>query len=495
MFGKSIEINIQDSEVHGDVVAGNKVVNVHIHEERLTSEAAILAELAQHGLEATGVDELVQKLLKNELFRQKFDAAQNAQQEKQVDEQVAKALTEYERTGPNEQTLLALDEFAKEARKRGQYMTYVKVATLILQFYDRDLANMEKGLRLAEDLVDILRDHPEVKRYVALVRAYQAKHLFFKYTDGVLRLRTALQAHAALPEKLPLAGLVAKQKDILGNRHLADQCMREAIDVSVESGDASLAIAVLFAAESIQEHAYFFERHALRQDAVVQAERVFRLLKLLEELVGKFGDAKEAELVRLSTAHFYLLREEFEQAASLGMATAQALSRLGQSYHASKALDIAVSAQQKVPPVPPPPSLSGEELLRSMSGAQFEETVRDVSTRLLEVSGINLARDKELRDLIESAWKDINPERVMRWCEHLALSSSTSPLGQRIALPTLGMKNVRCAKYGGEIEGADLDGAFSLFKQLYCSSCVGRSPRPNDWKWSPAITMPKKREA
>lgn len=490
-----ISISIVDSVVGGDVVAGDKVVNVHIHADKLTSEAAVVAELVRHGNEAASADDLVQRLLKNSLFLQKFDAARSAEQDKEVDEQVARALAEYERIGPSPETLKALNAMASDRRNRGQFVAYAKIATLILQFYDRDLANLQTGLRLAEELVAVLREHPDVKRYVALVRAYQAKHLFFKYTDGFLRLRTALAVHAQLGSTLPLSGLVEKQRGILGNRHLADAYMREAIDTAVESGDAALTIAVLFEAEHVQEHGYFLERHLLRRDGSEQADRVFRLLKFLEEMAGKFGDAKEVALVRLNAAHFHLQREEFEAARTLAISTAREFTRLGQAYYASKALDVADAAERKEPPVPPPPSGSGEDTLRAMSGEQFEETMREVSARMLELAGISLAEDKELKILIERAWRDLNPERVMRSCEHLVLRSTTSPLGRKIALATLGTKSVACAKYGGEIEGVDLDGAFALFKSLYCNACAGRSPRPPNWKWSPSASMPQKPQA
>jgi len=487
-FGRSVEINITNSQVHGDVIGGDKIVTVNIHPDKFTSEAALFDELRRQGHEAKAADSLISELLKDDAFLRKFDSARSTHEAKRIDERLEKALAEYERQGPTPETITALESLLDGARKRGEFLAVAKIGTLLLQLISKDLTQLERILKLADELVGVLREQPEVHRYVALVRAIQASHLFFKYTDGTLELRTVVAAQAALPVKIPLPKLVEEQRDVLGNWHLADQYMREALDFAVKGGDASLAISVLFEAERLQEHGYFFQRYALRQDASEQEQRTLRSLDLLREMCAKFGSPTDVALVTLNEAHFAYLRTDFDRATALAMDAAQKLTKAGQSFLAGKALDLHQRAQQKEPVVPAPTDVD----IAALSGADYEEMVKTISGRLFKLSGLD--RDPEIARLVSMAQKDLNPERVMKFCEHIDLACRISPLGERIALPSMGFKSVRCRKFGGVVEGLDLDQTFALFKEQNCDTCKERSPRPTDWRWKPADMMPPKRK-
>lgn len=487
-FGKSVEINITNSQVHGDVIGGDKIVTVNIHPDKLTSEEALFDELRRQGHEARAADSLISELLKDDTFLRKFDAARSAHEEKRIDESIEKALAEYERQGPTPKTIAALESLLDGARKRGELLAVAKIGTLLLQLISNDLTQLERGLKLANDLVGVLREQPDVHRYIALVRAIQARHLFFKYTDGTLQLRTVVAAQAALPVKVPLPKLVEEHRDVLGNWHLADQYMREALDFAVKGGDASLAISVLFQAEHLQEHGYFFQRYALRQDASEQEQRTFRILNLLREMCAKFGSPSEVALVTLNEANFACLRTDFDRAATLAIDAAQKLTKAGQSFLASKAFDVLQRAQQKEPAVPAPTEVD----IATLSGADYEAILKEISGRLFKLSGLD--RDPAISRLVAMAQKDLNPERVMKFCEHIGLACRTSPLGDSIALPSMGFKSVRCRKFGGEVEGLDLDQTFAFFKEQECDACKERSPRPDDWRWKPVDAMPPKRK-
>jgi len=69
--------------------------------------------------------------------------------------------------------------------------------------------------------------------------------------------------------------------------------------------------------------------------------------------------------------------------------------------------------------------------------------------------------------------KDSDPRRVTNWCKHIKVEYiSTSPLGQMIQLPTLGMKRISC-KYGKTmIESVSLDTAATGFFENNCQGCA-----------------------
>lgn len=488
-FGDSVEIKITNSEIHGDVIGGNKIVTVNINPDKLTSEAALFDELRRQGHEAKAADSLISELLKDDAFLQKFDVLRSVHEAKRIDAHLEKALAEYERQGPTPDAIAALEGLLDGSRKRGEFLAVAKIGILLLQFISNDVTQVERGLKLADELIGMLRERADIHRYVAIVRAIQARHLFFKYTDGTLRLRTVVAAQAVLPLKIALPKLVEEHRDVLGNWHLADQYMREALDFAVKGGDASLAISVLFEAEHLQEHGYFFQRYALKQDAAEQEQRTVRSLNLLREMCAKFGSPVEAALVTLNEANFACLRTDFDRGAALAMDAAQKLTKAGQSFLASKALEVLQRAQEKEPTVPAPT----EADMAAISGADYEAMMVEVSGRLFKASGLD--RDPKIARAVAVGQKDLNPERVLRFCEEIGLACQTSPLGEALALPTIGFKVVGCRRFGGEVEGFDLDGTFALFKQGNCDKCNERRPRAPDWKWKPAETLPPKRKA
>jgi hypothetical protein len=111
---------------------------------------------------------------------------------------------------------------------------------------------------------------------------------------------------------------------------------------------------------------------------------------------------------------------------------------------------------------------------------------KEISSRLLKLQGIDYENDPEFKELIETAWKDQNPDRVLRYCEHISAACTTSVLGESVQLPTLGPKTLTCEIFKRTITSQSLDRAFEGFKRsLNCESCKEWSLRPADWQWSP----------
>jgi len=101
--------------------------------------------------------------------------------------------------------------------------------------------------------------------------------------------------------------------------------------------------------------------------------------------------------------------------------------------------------------------------------------------------GINLADpDDQLAQMVLTAISDLNPSRVLRECEHAFVT--VRPMGlvaTWLRLPTMGQKAVHCELHKYSVVGDTLDGAYRSFKNSYCESCPDRSPRAQDWQYSP----------
>lgn len=114
----------------------------------------------------------------------------------------------------------------------------------------------------------------------------------------------------------------------------------------------------------------------------------------------------------------------------------------------------------------------------------FEE-VKDVIMLSLELHGIDVAESDGTTEAIKLGLKDMNPERVLKFCEHLQIEMmNVSPLAQMVGLPTLGTKRISCVHANYVISGVDLDLTFDTFKKHNCNSCPHKKERPKDWAWS-----------
>lgn len=82
------------------------------------------------------------------------------------------------------------------------------------------------------------------------------------------------------------------------------------------------------------------------------------------------------------------------------------------------------------------------------------------------------SQDK-FEDVIRLGIKDYEPSRVTNWCKHIKVDYiSTSPLGQMIRLPTLGMKRISCEYAKTTCESVSLDTAAWGFYEENCKNCA-----------------------
>lgn len=100
--------------------------------------------------------------------------------------------------------------------------------------------------------------------------------------------------------------------------------------------------------------------------------------------------------------------------------------------------------------------------------------------------GVNLDDpNDDIARIVNIGLQDLNPERVLRQCEHLFVSLGSHGIpAQMLGLPTAGSKNIHCMRHGHIIQGLSLDSTFDTFKQFYCNACGDCTPRPADWQWT-----------
>ena len=100
--------------------------------------------------------------------------------------------------------------------------------------------------------------------------------------------------------------------------------------------------------------------------------------------------------------------------------------------------------------------------------------------------GYNIDEPKtDLDHVIAIGIRDRNPERILRWCEHLEVATtSTGVPGRLMGLPTAGSKVLYCDAKPYALEGLQLDGLMKAYQEGPCVGCPMRKPRTTDWNWS-----------
>lgn len=114
-----------------------------------------------------------------------------------------------------------------------------------------------------------------------------------------------------------------------------------------------------------------------------------------------------------------------------------------------------------------------------------DEEEENMIMYLLKIGGINLNSDDELAQLARIGLKDRNPERILKYCEHLHVEIlNYGRIWDMVALPSTGTKILHCEKTGKSIIGRELDHLLAGMKEEDCVGCKYHSPRPVDWKWN-----------
>ena len=107
---------------------------------------------------------------------------------------------------------------------------------------------------------------------------------------------------------------------------------------------------------------------------------------------------------------------------------------------------------------------------------------KEATRKHLEIMGFDFKKpDKRTSEHIIPALDDLDPTEYLRYCEHFRISyTSTSPVGQSIALPSLGSKVIWC-KFKGGAMGFSLTNMIPHFQSTRCNDCENRIERSRDW--------------
>lgn len=93
--------------------------------------------------------------------------------------------------------------------------------------------------------------------------------------------------------------------------------------------------------------------------------------------------------------------------------------------------------------------------------------------------------DDEVSKVVRIGLKDLNPERVLKNCQHLFVNHGFSGLpAQMLGMPTAGTKWLHCTKFKYHLMSLSLDDLYDSFRARHCESCNDCLPHPADWKWS-----------
>lgn len=128
---------------------------------------------------------------------------------------------------------------------------------------------------------------------------------------------------------------------------------------------------------------------------------------------------------------------------------------------------------------------------RRRAGEVFPDDFRATPEQIYQIMasslGIDLSDQTDpVAQLVRIGIADLNPERVLRDCEHLAVQiESAGILPDTLRLPTAGSKLFRCMRHGYLARAISLDAGHAGFKKHFCDKCADRSPRPASWVWEP----------
>ncbi len=114
------------------------------------------------------------------------------------------------------------------------------------------------------------------------------------------------------------------------------------------------------------------------------------------------------------------------------------------------------------------------------------EQERQIYIQMAGSLGINLNDpNDEIASIVRIGLDDLNPERVLRNCEHLFVSLGSCGIpGRMLGLPTAGSKYVHCTKYGYAASSLRLDDAYERLCEQRCKKCADNKPRSAEWRWT-----------
>lgn len=479
----AIVITIQNSSVGGDVIAGNKTVNVHLHSDQIQSTEAALNALAELGLDAKLSEEVLERIVANPDVWKRLDDNRAKFEIKETDLALREAISEYERIGPNEQTISRLQSLLERSQQRGQGSSFVQIGALLLQIFFNKIDYFDTGIPISEKIIEYANKDRSLQVYVPVARSFQAAQYFLRYFRRIHDLNSTLEYYRIESAKFPPINFFNENKEALGYLKLADAYLSEALDLAYKVASKEIMIIVLNMFGFIALNNFYLHTVILERDPAAMREHVFRIYQTIWSGNEKFGSAADKATTEMNVAHYYNLLGDHTNAETLAIRAAKELAAHGRAHEASKALKIVELARLRERPKRIPDDFKMPDIL---GGELIEKMIKDISASLINIQGFNLEKDPKLKAAIEIAYRDINPERVMKFCKKIVIDYKPSPIGQSIHLHSLGINLIACSHFErGRESSTGLDDNFISFKAgLNCQTCQYREPRPASWHWS-----------
>jgi len=335
----------------------------------------------------------------------------------------------------------------------------------------------DRGIALAKRLgtIDAL-SLIESQKAAMLQSVLLARERRLRVTSTVLKTTGTLDV--VLPflsaEELALQGLRKEAMDMAktaGNHAFESKDMRVVGTVIM-----NLGFSMAFAA---------FNYRAFGEEPKVLFDSANSLLEQARSIFAELGDEVLLAYAENNLALFWWMMGQKERAESHGR-TALTLAkktanRLVEEKVNSTLADLSAGAI---------PSFETKKI--DFTPESQEEVIRFVVKQM----GFDIEKPTdEAEKAIATGIKDLNPQRILRYCEYITVDQiNTSLLGQMTGIPTIGLKRVKCTKFGHSVEGIDLDLSSDLFKKQRCETCPARKPRDPSWKWTFEWERSKARE-
>lgn len=122
---------------------------------------------------------------------------------------------------------------------------------------------------------------------------------------------------------------------------------------------------------------------------------------------------------------------------------------------------------------------------------QYNDATEDEKKEFLEhvireVGGVDLDDpEDEIAWILRVGLKDRNPERILRYCEHLEWAPVAWGMpATTFGLPTAGSKMLFCPVVDKSEWGYEMDTLRDRFADGHCVGCPERCPRPKEWAWT-----------
>jgi hypothetical protein len=263
--------------------------------------------------------------------------------------------------------------------------------------------------------------------------------------------------------------------------HAADEELRSLIRQSIESNE--IKAACIIAARIAQVYSTVYPMIRIWKSEEISypiASSAKQLLEYAERIALSLGDPNLRCLVMQTKTHLQFVTFDRGYESTLSQMKNIALNaNLRPFVKAADALLQHMKANEDLFEQKP----SSDQNQIPLTLEEEDAMIRSVA----EMTRVDLEDDNDpVAQTINLAIRDLNPERICKFCEHLHVlyTSAGGIFAQMYGLGSAGSKLLYCEIIDKAIQGMQLDGILEVFKWRFCEGCERRSPSPKDWHFT-----------